>query len=306
MRSLRVFGLGLAIFALNSALAPGFGRGFPLVVAEGDTLASLAQKLYGRVENEKILVSSNGLDAGGGIAIVPGLRLEIPAVQYRRVSSGDTWSNLALKLLGGRHRAAVLAYANDSKPWLPPTVGAEVLIPYNLRIVGVGGETLPGLASRFLGSQKRAWMLRLYNRMEGIVLQRGQVVLIPLTELSLTEEGRHRAREATTSQLAESGGQERRHQQWVAQQIPELLAHMRSARYVEAIATGLGFLGGATLSALQVSVIQRQLTEAYVALGSVGRAQRACQAWRNAAPDARIDLHSLGPKILGACRGTSH
>jgi hypothetical protein len=41
-------------------------------------LAQIAERSYGRVEMEQLLVAANGLDAGGGIPIVPGMRLEVP------------------------------------------------------------------------------------------------------------------------------------------------------------------------------------------------------------------------------------
>lgn len=298
--------VGVLLVTLLSLCSPTTSEAFPLLVSEGDTLAALAQKLYGRVENEKLLVSANGLDARGGIAIVPGLHLEVPAVRYQRVVPGDTWPELAQKLLGGRHRAAVLAFANDSKPWLRPSGNTEIMVPYNLRFVGVGGETLPGLASRFLGSQKRAWMLRAYNQMEGIVLKRGEVVLIPLTELTLTEAGREAARLAGAGHLAEAGGAARRHQEQVRAQLPLLLAQLRNGRYIEAIATGVEFLSGGPLTAAQQGLIHRQLLEAYVAVGSTQRAFSACRAWRSAEPLTRLDRIELSPKILAACLDGSY
>ena len=61
----------------------------------------IAETTYGRVEMERVLVAANGLDAGGGIPIVPGMRIEIPALGHRRVGAGETWSGLALELLRG-------------------------------------------------------------------------------------------------------------------------------------------------------------------------------------------------------------
>src|SRR4051812_33481720 len=68
---------------------------FPHVVKKGETLAQIAERTYGKVEMEQLLVAANGLDAGGGIPIVPGLRLEVPALGYHRVTAGETWAGLA-------------------------------------------------------------------------------------------------------------------------------------------------------------------------------------------------------------------
>lgn len=280
----------------------GYAQAFPLQVANGDTLASLSQRLYGKVENEKLLVSANGLDSRGGIAIVPGMDLEVPALRYQRVVPGDTWPDLAQSLLGARRRAAVMAFANDSKPWLVPPVNAEILIPYNLRYVAAGGETLSGIAAQFLGNQKRAYMLQLYNKMEGVVLKRGQVLLIPLTDLALSAEGQRLAEEAGRREASQSQGAARSRQGWVRRQLPRLLAHMRAGRYLEAVASGVEFLAQDSLTLPQQRIIHRQLLEAYVALGASGRAAQACRAWLQVSPQARLSRKALSPKVLNACR----
>lgn len=291
----------LIAMLLVSAGAARTAQAFPLVVQSGDTLAGIAQRVYGRVENEGLLVSANGLDIGSGIAIVPGMRLEVPAAAYRRTSYGDTWPALATVLLGAPNRAAVLAFANDSKPWLLPIDNAEILVPYNLRYVAAGGETLVDVAERFLRNKKRAWMLAEYNGTQDVLLRPGQVVLVPLTELQLTEAGRDAARKA----LEGSGdaARERRAQQIAAsEEIPALLGDVRAGRYAEVIARGVFLLAGSALTTPQRASVQRQLLEAYTALGATGRAVEACREWRKAAPRVQLDPVELSPKLLGACR----
>ena len=83
----------LALFAANAGA-------FTHVVQKNETLAQIAERTYGRIQYEKILVAANALDAHGGSSIVPGQRLEIPAVGYYRVTAGETWASLATQLLG--------------------------------------------------------------------------------------------------------------------------------------------------------------------------------------------------------------
>lgn len=275
-------------------------RAFPLIVQPGDTLAGIAQKVYGRVEYEGLLVSANGLDIEGGVPITPGMRLEVPAVAHRRTTLGDTWPALAARLLGAPHRSGVLAFANDSKPWLLPVDNAEIVLPYNLRFVARGGEALDDLAERFLGNKKRTWMLYQYNELKTPRIERGQLLLIPLTELPLTEAGRLAARQSAEG-LGELGGERRAAQRAVAEELPVLLAEMRAGKYSEAVARGVTLLGGAALTTPQRASIERQLLEAYAALGATERAARACQNWLRAAPRARLDPSELSPKLLGAC-----
>jgi hypothetical protein len=277
---------------------------FPLIVRPGDTLAGLAQRLYGRVENERILAVANGLERAGGSPLVAGARLEVPTLAYRKAAPEDTWPELATRLLGTPERAAVLAFANDSKPWLRPVENAELLIPYNLRLVAADGDNLATLAKRFYGSEKRAWMLAQYNGIKDVALDPGQVVLLPLTELELTSAGREAARSAL--EVWSGAGAERRAQQAAAAEaLPTLLANVRAGRYVESVAQGVELLAGSALTTPQRASVQRQLLEAYAALGLRGRAADACREWRRAAPRARLDPRELSPKLLAACAAPS-
>lgn len=292
-------GAVVSVFVALGLLAR-HAEAFPLVVQPGDTLAAIAQRIYGRAGHEAVLVSANSLDVRGGVAIVPGLRLEVPALAYRRTAQGDTWPALAQVLLGGSHRAAVLAFANDSKPWLLPVDNAEIAVPYNLRYVAAGGESIVDVAERFLGSKKRAWMLAGYNGLENGLLQPGQLLLVPLTDLQLTPAGRDAARRAGES-WGGGGGERREQQRAAAEELPALLGDVRAGRYTEAVARGV-LLAGSDLTTPQRASVQRQLLEAYAALGAAGRAAQACREWRAAAPRARLDPVELSPKLLGACR----
>lgn len=288
--------VALAVFALASpALA------FTHIVRPGETLASIAETMYGRIQYEQILVAANGLDVGGGVPIVAGMRLEVPAVSYRRIAEGDTWAGLAKELLGSPQRADVLAMANGSYPWLPPEIGAEIVIPYNLRVVATGNETIVTLAYRYLGSKEKAWTLDHYNGRGGKQLGRGDVVLIPLVDLPLTDAGKDAARRAATARRSQASGDVRKAQLEIQREIVALIADVRGGRYVDAIRRGNGFLSKGPLAKPQLAAIHRQLLEAYVALGAVGLAKQSCAEWRKNAPDARLDPVQLSPKILDAC-----
>ena len=129
---------------------------FPYVVRKGDTLASIAERFYGKIQHEQLLVVANGLDADGGTPIVPGMRLEVPAVGHHRVVRGETWGGLAAELLGAPHRADKLAMANGTHAWIPPEEGAEILVPYHLRVVVRGTDSTLTIAYRFLGNVTKA------------------------------------------------------------------------------------------------------------------------------------------------------
>jgi len=274
---------------------------FPYVVRKGDTLASIAERFYGKIQHEQLLVVANGLDADGGTPIVPGMRLEVPAVGHHRVVRGETWSGLAAELLGAPHRADELATANGTHAWIPPEEGAEILVPYHLRVVVRGTDSTLTIAYRFLGNVTKAWELDHYNGLGGRTLQRGDVVLVPLTDLALTAEGRQAASVGDCARCSEAEGDEREVQLRVRAELPALLADVRGGRYVDAVRRGNGFLMAGALSRPMLAAVHRQLLEAYGARDATGLAAAACADWRANDPTARLDPVRLSPKIVAAC-----
>ena len=271
------------------------------VVREGETLASIAERYYGRIQHEKVLVAANGLDHMGGSPIVPGMRLEVPALGHRRVSRGDTWASLAMNLLGSEHRADALAQANGSKPWLTPEEGALIQVPYNLRLLTSGTDNIINIAYKFLGNSTKAWSLDHYNRLNGRALQRGDVLLVPLVDLPLTEAGKQAAELSAREMLSEASGPKRDAQLKVEAELPALIADVRGGRYVDAISRGNRFLVAGQLSHPGLAVVHRQLLEAYVAMNAAGLATAACDAWRKFDPQAALNPVLLSPKIIEAC-----
>src|SRR5438876_9408815 len=92
---------------------PKSAGAFIHVGQKNETLAQIAERTYGKIQYEKILVAANALDSQGGSPIVAGQRLEIPALDHYRIKTGDTWDALAKQLLGDAERSVVLAQAND-------------------------------------------------------------------------------------------------------------------------------------------------------------------------------------------------
>jgi hypothetical protein len=290
----------MAVLAALSA-EPHEAAAFPHVVRKGETLAKIAERTYGRVELEQLLVAANGLDVGAGIAITPGMRLEVPALDHLRVGPNDTWAALAEELLGDAERSDVLSIANNSMPWLTPADGQEIVIPYNLRYVAQQGDSILTVAYRFLGQRDKAWMLDRYNHFHEKAPRRGDMILVPLSDLPLTPEGKAEAAVASALVRSEGGGRAREAQHRADAEIPQLAADVRNGRYVDAIARGSRLLGAGDLAKPELAAIHRQLLEAYVALDANGLAETACTAWREADPSATLDVVQLSPKIVRAC-----
>lgn len=291
--------VALAGAVLGSSALPA--QAFPHVVRQGETLAKIAERVYGLVEYEKVLVAANGLDAGGGVSIAKGMRLEVPALSHYRVQPGDTWATLAESLLGDVERQDVLSAANDSSPWMTPAEGAEIVVPYNLRVMVGPGDSVVSIAARFMGSKEKGWVLDRYNRLKGTPPKRGDVLLVPITSLKLSDEGKAEALAAGALERSQAGGGTRDAQRKVDAELPSLLGEVRSGRYIDAVTRGARMLTYGELAKTQVALIQRQMLEAFVALDAHGHASAACRAWRENDPSAQLDPDQLSPKIIAAC-----
>lgn len=291
----------LAILATAALLAEaGESRAFQYVVRAEDSLATIAERMYGDSALERVLVTANMLDVEGGSRIVPGMLLEIPAIRYHVVKEGELWPELAARLLGSERRAGVLAQANETHPWLPPDEGAEIVVPYNLRVIWTGQQSMAGLGERFLGDARRAWVIHQYNELERKAPRRGDVILIPLPRLTLSKAGFEAAASSESPACAALAGDRHRHQAKAAMDIGELSAIVQRGGYAEAVAAG-ALLLSTSLSRSQRGHVYEQLTVAYAALGERELAAENCGAWLQAKPDTDLDRKWTSPKILQAC-----
>jgi hypothetical protein len=305
MTALSIKGLAirrLATLALATTLLGARASAFPHVVEPGETLAQIAQRVYGDAKLETVLVGANALDAQGGSAIVPGMRIEIPAPGHFRVLEHESWDKIALAWLGDAKRADVLARANGAVSWIPPVDGQEVVIPAVIAHIAAEGDSTSSVALRYWNNANRSWELDAYNKRKPGPLHRGDILLVPLADLTLTERGRAEARQAEEGGRCESAGGTHDAQRRAEAEIPALLAHVRGARYVDAVALGNRLLGSGELMKPQLAVVFRALLEAYVALDAPGAAAGACAGWRTVAPDAKLDPRTTSPKIRALCK----
>jgi LysM repeat protein len=275
---------------------------FTHIVTPGETLAQIAERLYGNAKLESVLVGANALDLQGGTVIVPGMRLEVPAPGHHTALQGETWADLALSWLGAKDiaRADVLARANKGVPWVPPIEGQEIEIPAVVTYIAGEGDTVNTIAYRFWGDPNLGWELDPYNHRDGVLVKRGEVVLVPMMHLRLTDAGRSEARAAAERDggaATTTVDQQRK----ADADLPQLLADVRFGRYAEAVARGNRILGGGALTRPQLATVHRALLEAYVAIDAKAAAAAACIAWRFNEPVVVLDPVRVSPKILTAC-----
>lgn len=307
----------LSVLAAQTTIS-GRVEAFPHTVQPGETLAQLAILMYGSTRFEAVLIGANGLDSHGA-ATVAGMRIEIPAPSHHRVVEGETWLDLSERFLGDRRRADSIAKVNNAVAWIPPSIAQEVEVPAVVVHLGGDDEKMSTIAARYLGNANRYWELNSYNfrkndgSKKSDEITHGEVVLVPLFDLVLTEEGKRAARKAGQRVLSEGGGEAHEAQKRGEIEIPPLLADVRGGRYVDAVARGNRLLGSGDLTRAQLAVIHRALLESYVALEAWGAAVGACTSWRTAmetsepskdgqkAPRWELDPRTVSPKIRAAC-----
>lgn len=288
-------------------LAPARASAFGHIVRPGETLAQIAIRVYGDSKREVVLAAANALDSQGGSAIVAGMHIEIPAPGFHRISAGETWGDLALLWLGDTKRADVLARVNQAVSWVPPVDGKEIQIPYALTIIAAEGDRMDQIASRYLNDPNRAWELDAYNGRKAsplgttVPLKRGDVILVPLVDLQLTDAGKKEARLGSDREHGEGAGNTLEAQRHADQELPLLLADVRGGRYVDAVSRGNRVLGSGELTKTQLAILHRALLEGYVALEASGAAAGACAAWRLVDPAFKLDPVTVSPKIRAAC-----
>jgi hypothetical protein len=301
-KSVFVFAASVTALASASARAEAFSH----IVRPSETLAQIAERVYGDARLEVALVGANALDSQGGTIIVPGMRLEVPAPGHHTLLQGETWAELSVAWLGTADvaRTDVLAKANRGVPWVPPVEGQEIEIPAIISYMAGDGETVNSVAGRFWGDPNRGWELNSYNKREGVTVKRGEVVLVPMLNLHLTESGKAEARAAAERDGA-SGGLALETQRRADAELPQLLADVRYGRYAEAVARGNKVLGAGAMTRPQMAVVYRALLEAYVALDAKASAAAACTAWMSNDPAATLDPVRVSPKIRSACQGNA-
>jgi hypothetical protein len=285
--------------ALLLATAPS--SAYVHTIRPGQTLADVADFAYGDPKKESVLVGANALDLKGGSQVAAGMHIHVPAPTFTRAVKGDTWPALSQTWLGHAERSFILARANNMVPWVPPEEGREILVPAMVSHIANEGDDIVSIAKRYLGKEAHfAWELNLFNQREGVETKPGEVILVPMADLTLTQLGKEEAKRSGLAIGAEGGGVSYQAQKRAEGEMPTLLADIRGGRYVDAITRGNTLLGLGDLSKNELSLVYKSLTVAYVALDATGAAAGACKAWI-AQGGADLDPRWTSPKVRAVC-----
>ncbi len=293
----------LAAFA-GTWLAASAASAFPYRIVPGDTGASLAEKMYGSPTWESTLRAVNHLAPDE--PLTPGQRIELPSSETYRARPGDTWPDIAARILGDAKRAELLADANDTMPWLPPELGQDVIIPFGMHYLVQPGDSLVGVAFRFLGDRERALTIDRYNHLEGKALQPGQIVDIPLVGLTLTPAGRETEATALRGLCpTPNGARSPTSATALDARLADVRARYDHGDYLGTVASGEALDSNAALASNKRARLLEWLTNAYVALESPTHASEACSRWKRALSSWKADPVRMSPKVLRACENAA-
>ncbi|MBI5517030.1 MAG: LysM peptidoglycan-binding domain-containing protein [Deltaproteobacteria bacterium] len=281
------------VLALTSLLVGPSARADVVhTYTRGETLAALSERYYGTAAQEAVLVAANGLHLQASPSLMTGVHLVIPSVSYHRVAPGETWERLGQRLLGHPRHGPYLARSNRGSFDISPSVGTVVRVPYLLRFVVGTDEPLFEIARRFYGDRAMVQFILGYNQLSSTRLQRGQVLVLPLADLTLREV----APGSPEAPLVAAHGVQRE----AERDLPALLQHLRRGQYVEAVELGARLRARPELSVDQRVALLRALAEAYVALERQDLAVEALREALTVQPSATFDPALTPPKVLEA------
>lgn len=268
------------------------------VVRAGETLASIAQAYYGDPRRDAVLIRENGLPEAGD-APLEGLRLMIPAIRYHLVLRGESWRSIAERYYADPNRSVALLRANNSRGTAPPEEGAQLLVPYPLRHLAHTSDSMATVSTQYYGHDEHR-LLRAFNGGKSKV-SRGQIILVPLFDLTLSPAGSERVKAALgNGETPAASDEQQRVLASVSRDLPALREHVQSGNFLAAVALGNQLLGRAQLTGNQEVSIQRELATAYVALGQAELAVAAFSRALEKQPDLELDSVRTSPRVLAA------
>lgn len=296
MRRARILGATIVLGMLGT-LGAAVARADDHIVRPGESLPQLAEQLYGDARRAAILATVNGVPEVDEV-LRAGQRLAVPVPEWRTVGAEDTWASLAQRLLGDERRAFLLIEANRGNPDARPAAGTEILVPAVVAYRCVYGDGLPQIAERFYGRNEAARLIKRYNFLQGARIDRGDVLLLPLPDLRLTNAGRALLE---SQRASHADGTRQANQTRADGEIRTLEQHLRDGEFVEVVeAAGRLLAGREALSGNQVVSILRAEGTAYVALDRTALAVAAFREALAHQPDLEWNPITTSPKVLRA------
>jgi len=267
-------------------------------VRAGDTFELLAAEFYQDRRDAVYLLEANGLEHPK--KLVAGEVLKIPVSRNVVADKNDTFPKLAERYLGASTRAPYLAKFNnrDVNEHLP--VGTPITIPFTVRHVAKGTESIAQLAANYIGAAAAketdlASMLKGYNGIgaDRDTIAKGEAILIPVYTVR-TKAAKTTALDADSKTRSDARA---KNVDRVASALPASRAAWRTGAYAtvrnELRGIDIEFLD--TAIAIEVGVLRGA---ADVAFGLEADAQGEFEAVLKRKQDHQLLDYDYSPKIL--------
>lgn len=261
----------------------------------GETLEQLSVRYYGVPDKVTVIRAANGFVHPDDGRLTDGEPVEIPEVVYVRVGESDTWQTLANEFLSSPNRAPFLAELNSYTETKMPPVGTVIQIPFHLRHIFAADESLKSIVYLYYRNKVAVdWLVR-YNSPSKKKYGRGEVIIVPLTDIAFTKEEQARVNAFRTNRYSHLDVQRQEDARAV---IASLKIDYESGRYVEMAAKASRLVGYGRLTVPQEIGIHNYLAYAYVALDEPGMALESFKRALVLQPDMELSPITIGPKIL--------
>ena len=264
------------------------------VARDGETLIQLAKKYYGNSDLSMVIRAANGFIHPDDGTLVPGEWVVIPETIPYQFQAGDTWESIADRYLASEKRGVFLAELNKYDAENIPPEGTLIRIPYHLRHIFAADETLKSVSKLYYGKNGSIRFLMKYNFTRKRRFSRGEVLIVPLTDISFTEEEMQRIAQESNHCFSDSDVEA---QKLARDAIAQIKKTFEEGHYIEMVSIAQQVLGRGKLTIPQLIGIHNYLAFAYVALGETTLAFLAFQKALELEPEMELSPITTSPKI---------
>lgn len=261
----------------------------------GETLEQLSVRYYGTPSKAIVIRAANGFVHPDNGRLTDGEPVEIPEIIYVRVGESDTWQTLANAFLSSPARAPFLAELNGYAAERMPAAGTVIQIPFHLRHIFAADESLKTIVNLYYNNKVSIdWLVR-YNSPSKKKYGRGEVIIVPLTDIQFTDEEQARVDAFRANRHTRL---DVKRQEEAREVIASLKVDYETGKYVEMVAKASRLIGYGRLTVPQEIGIHNYLAYAYVALDEKDMARESFKRALALQPDMELSPITSSPKIL--------
>lgn len=285
--------IGIVLFCCAITLSP-VAHALNHVAREGETIIQLAKRYYGNSDLSMVIRAANGFVHPDDGTLTPGEWVTIPETTPYQFQTGDTWETIANKYLASPERGIFLAKLNNYEDDTVPQEGTLIRIPYHLRHIFAANENLKSVTRLYYGRKGSTQFLQDYNLTRKKRFNRGEVLLVPLTDIAFTEEEQKRIEEERKHCFQNSDVDA---QNQARDAIVRIKKSFENGDYIQMLSLAQQVLGRGKLTVPQLIGVHNYLAFTYVALGEDRLAFQSFEKALELEPGMELSPITTSPKI---------